>query len=62
MSTRDKFCGDIELTGYLAYVVGPVSLVLDLLLAHDRWDSSADPNLNGNLHYPNDKDRLRWET
>ena len=32
-------------------------LVLDLLLDHERWGSSADPNLNGNLHYPNDKDR-----
>ena len=32
-------------------------LVLDLRLAHERWGSSADPNLNGNLHYPNDKDR-----
>ena len=26
-------------------------------LDHERWGSSADPNLNGNLHYPNDKDR-----
>ena len=32
-------------------------LVLDLRLPHERWGSSADPNLNGNLHYPNDKDR-----
>ena len=32
-------------------------LVLDLRLPHERWDSSSDPNLNGNLHYPNDKDR-----
>jgi hypothetical protein len=30
---------------------------LDLHLAHERWGSSADPNLKGNLHYPNDKDR-----
>ena len=36
---------------------GPVPLVLDLRLAHDRWVSSVDPNLNDNLHYPNDKDR-----
>ena len=34
-----------------------MSLVLDLLLTHERWDSSPDPNLNGNLHYPNDKYR-----
>ena len=32
-------------------------VVLDLRLAHERWGSSADPNLNGNLHYPNDKDK-----
>ncbi len=31
-------------------------LVLDHRLAHERWGSSADPNINGNLHYPNDKD------
>ena len=31
--------------------------VLNLRLAHERWGCSADPNLNGNLHYPNDKDR-----
>jgi hypothetical protein len=31
---------------------GPVSLVLDLRVAHDRVDSSADPALNGHLHYP----------
>ena len=31
--------------------------MLDPRLAHERWGSSADPNLNGNLHYPNDKDR-----
>ena len=30
---------------------------LDLRLAHERWGSSAEPNLNGNLHYPSDKDR-----
>ena len=32
-------------------------LVLDLRLAHERWGSSSDPNRNGKLHYPNDKDR-----
>jgi hypothetical protein len=36
---------------------GPVALVLDLRIAHDRFGSSSDPNLNGNLHYPNDIDR-----
>jgi hypothetical protein len=42
------------LTGYLANMTGPVSLVVDFLLAHDRWVSSSDPNLNDNLYYPND--------
>jgi hypothetical protein len=28
-------------------------LVLDLRITHDRFGSSADPNLNGQLHYPN---------
>ena len=37
-------------------------LVLDLRLVHERWGSSADPNLNGNLHYSNDKDRSLHET
>jgi len=30
-------------------------LVLDLRIAHERFGSSSDPSLNGNLHYPNDK-------
>ena len=34
-----------------------VGLVLDLHIAHDRFGNSADPNLNGHLHYPNDMDR-----
>ena len=49
--------GDIEIAGYLANATGPVPLLLDLRLAHECWGSSADPNLNGNLHYPDDKDR-----
>ncbi len=32
-------------------------LVLDLRIAHDRFGSSSDPCLNGNLHYPNNIDR-----
>ena len=32
-------------------------LVLDLRIAHDRFGSSSDPNLNGKLHYPNAIDR-----
>ncbi len=34
-----------------------MSLVLDLRIAHDRFGSSSDLNLNGHLHYPNDIDR-----
>jgi hypothetical protein len=34
-----------------------VPLVLDLRIAHDRFDSSSDPSINGHLHYPNDLDR-----
>ena len=43
--------------GYLANESGPVPLVMDLHIAHERWGSSSDPNLNGHLHYPNDIDR-----
>jgi hypothetical protein len=39
-------CGDIELAGYLANTAGPVPLVLDLRLSHDRFGSSSDPTLN----------------
>jgi hypothetical protein len=46
-----------QLPGYLANETGPVSLVLDLRITHDRFGSSSDPNLNGNLHYPNNIDR-----
>ena len=45
-----------QIAGYLANAAGPVPLVLDLRIAHDRFGSSADPNLNGKLHYPNDID------
>jgi hypothetical protein len=34
-----------------------VSLVLDLRIVHERFGSSSDPNLNGHLHYPNDKNK-----
>jgi hypothetical protein len=59
---RGQRCGDIELAGYLANVAGPVSLVLDLRIAHDRWGSISDPSINGHLHYPNDMDRSLNET
>ncbi len=32
-------------------------LVLDLRITHDRVGRSSDLSLNGNLRYPNDKDR-----
>ena len=54
---RGQRCGDIELTSYLANESGPVPLVLDLLITHDRFGSSSDPSINGHLHYPNDIDR-----
>jgi hypothetical protein len=57
MWVLQTYSGDIELAGYLANVTGPVSLVLDLRIVHQRFGSSSDPNLNGNLHYPNDIDR-----
>ena len=45
------------MAGYLVNAAGPVPLVLDLRIAHDRFGSSSDPNLNGKLHYPNAIDR-----
>ncbi len=58
--SRCQRCGDIELTGYLTNTSGPVSLVMDLHIVHDRFRSrllSSDPSMNGHLHYPNDIDR-----
>ncbi len=57
VKSRGQHCGDIELGGYLANESGPVSLVLDLRVAHDSVDSSADPALNGHLRYPNNLDQ-----
>ena len=57
IKSRGQYCGDIELPGYLVNVTGPVHLVLDLRIADDRFGSSSDPSLNGNLHYPNNIDR-----
>jgi hypothetical protein len=39
-----------------------VFMMLDLRIAHDRFGSSSDPNLNGHLHCPNDIDRSLNET
>jgi hypothetical protein len=46
---RGRHYGDIDLTVYLVNVAGPVSLVMDLLIAHDRFGSNSDPSLNGHL-------------
>ena len=54
---RGYHSGDIELAGYLANETGPVPLVLDLRITHERVGRSSDLSLNGNLRYPNDKDR-----
>ncbi len=43
--------------GYLGNESGPVPLVLDLRITHERIGHSSDLSLNGNLRYPNDKDR-----
>ncbi len=50
VKNRGQYCGDIELTGYLVSAAGPVPLVLDLRIAHNRFGSSSDPILNGQLH------------
>ncbi len=43
--------------GDLTNAAGPVPLVLDLCIAHDRVGSSTDPTLNGHLRYPNNLDK-----
>ena len=55
--SRGQHVGDIELGGYLANQAGPVPLVLDLRLAHERHGRSSDLSINGHLRYPNDNDR-----
>jgi hypothetical protein len=57
VKSRGQHCGDIELSGYLTNAAGPVPLVLDLQIVHDRVGSSADPSLNGHLKYPNNVDQ-----
>jgi hypothetical protein len=54
---RGQYCGDIQVEVYLGNEEGPVSLVLDLRIVHDRMGSSADPSLNGHLKYPNNLDQ-----
>jgi hypothetical protein len=57
VKNRGHHCGDIELAGYLANAAGPVPLVLDLRITHDRMGSSSDPSLNGHSKYPNNLDQ-----
>ncbi len=59
---RGHHRGDVELTGYLTNMTGPVSLVLDLRIPHDRVGSSTDPTLNGQLRYPNNLDQSLNDT
>jgi hypothetical protein len=59
---RGQHCGDIELAGYLANEAGPVTLVLDLRIFHDRVWSSTDPTLNGHLKYFNNLDQSLNDT
>ncbi len=43
--SRGRHCGDVHLTSYLVNTEGPVSLVLDLRIDHDRFGSISDPSL-----------------
>ena len=53
---RGHRCGDIELVAYLVNAAGPVPLVLDLRITHERMGSSSNPILNGHLLYPRPTD------
>jgi hypothetical protein len=57
VKNRGQYFGDIEVAGFLANEIGPVSLVLDLHIPHDRVGSNTDPTLNGHLKYPNNLDQ-----
>ncbi len=47
----------------IVYVLeGPVPLVLDLLISHERFGSTSEPSINGHMHYPNDLDDPLNET
>jgi hypothetical protein len=56
VKNRGQHGGDLELAGYLANEGGPVPLVLDLHIPHDRIGSRANPTLNGTLTHPNNID------
>jgi hypothetical protein len=54
--SRGQWCVDIELTTYVADAVGPMPLVPDLCITHERWGSSSNPLLNDHVHYPRPHD------
>jgi hypothetical protein len=56
---RGQWCGDNDLVAYLADDAGTVPLTLDLRITHERWDSTSNPLLTGNLHYPRPDDTDR---
>ena len=60
--SRGQGCGDIEFASYLSTTVGPVSMVMDLRIAHELWTSTSNPSLDDHLHYPDDIDRTLNET
>ena len=45
---RSQRCRDIEVGDFLTYVAGPVNLVMDLRIAHERWGSTSNRVINGN--------------
>ncbi len=56
--SRGQRYGDIEPVVQLADTVGPVNLVMDPRIPHDRLGSTSNPILNDHLHYqlPSDID------
>ena len=52
---RGQWCGDIEFHGH-KLPAGPVPLVLDLHISHERFGSNSDHSINGHLNYPHDLD------
>jgi hypothetical protein len=52
--SRGRHCGDIPT---LRTRRARCLWLLDLRIAHDRFRSSSELNINGHLHYPNDIDR-----
>jgi hypothetical protein len=59
--SRSQRCGDIELptsADHIANAAVPVPLVLDLRIAHERWEVVLSLVFIGNCIYPADLDRL----